>query len=398
MHNPTPTLAWISHGRLFVRRGDQPVQEIESDFARDALERDQRHHDQNAWKGRSGVWGSLGMEPPGLAPWEAAEPQRVVRFVCVCRGASPGELYYVLQIGPVGGLFCYDLERHEETRLMHRQGFVATALSRSPHGGQLIFSVRRDDATVGLTVARHDGLFGRNLSMSDSIDEAPRWRADQEHRVVFQSAAVIRNEGGVPIGQSPYRIEQLDLDSEEAQCIAEEEDHDLLQPQVTNDGQLHYIRRPYRPAAASQVSFWQLTQDVVLFPFRLARTFVYLFNFLSMAVTGKPLMSAGGPHHPSAANSPWLTLYGQAIDTRQALQKNARNADTKPLVPKEWTLVRRLNDGTSVVISEHVLDFDVNEAGDCVWTDGRRIFYRNDSSDSVELAQADLIEKVCLLE
>ena len=70
----SPSIAWISHGRLFVKPGDQPTREIESAFAAQSLLRQLRDTEQNAWKGRSGVWGNMGMEPPGMAPFLAGWP------------------------------------------------------------------------------------------------------------------------------------------------------------------------------------------------------------------------------------------------------------------------------------------------------------------------------------
>lgn len=390
-----PVIAWISRGRLFVRNSSGDVREIESDFARNALERDQLHQANHAWKGRSGVWGSLGMEPPGVAPWEIADPARTVRFVCVARGGHANELLYVLQMGGIGGLFSYDLERDEETRLMHRQGFVATDLARSPHDGRLVLAAARDDATTGLTVTRADGLFGRNLSMSDSVDQAPCWRPDEPEQILFQSSAIVRDENGFAVGQSPYRLEQLNLESQDVLSLDEDSEHDLLQPAITDDGRMWCIRRPWKEQQRQQISFWQLTQDVVLFPFRLARTFIYLFNFLSMAVTGKPLMQAGGPQRSPA--NPWMTLYGQAVDTRQALQKKNRQGSLPPLVPKQWELLRRVGDDSWQTVARHVLTYDVTAEGTCVWTDGNRIYQLQQDGESKVLLDASLVERLCVL-
>ncbi|GAB5442637.1 MAG: hypothetical protein Fues2KO_29860 [Fuerstiella sp.] len=371
------------------------MREIESDFARNALERDQLHQANHAWKGRSGVWGSLGMEPPGVAPWEIADPARTVRFVCVARGGHANELLYVLQMGGIGGLFSYDLERDEETRLMHRQGFVATDLARSPHDGRLVLAAARDDATTGLTVTRADGLFGRNLSMSDSVDQAPCWRPDEPEQILFQSSAIVRDENGFAVGQSPYRLEQLNLESQDVLSLDEDSEHDLLQPAITDDGGMWCIRRPWKEQQQRQVSFWQLIQDVVLFPFRLARTFIYLFNFLSMAVTGKPLMPAGGPQRSPA--NPWMTLYGQAVDTRQALQKKNRQGSLPPLVPKQWELLRRVGDDSWQTVARHVLTYDVTAEGTCVWTDGNRIYQLQNDGESKVLLEASLVERLCVM-
>ncbi|MEQ9411223.1 MAG: hypothetical protein RIK87_26150 [Fuerstiella sp.] len=392
-----PDIAWISHGRLFVKRGDAAVEEIESDFARSSLEREMRQTQNNSWKGRSGVWGNMGMEPPGMAPWEDVDPRRNIRFATVAKGENPGEIYYVLDMGAVGGLFRYDLDEGEETRLMHRQGFTAKDISRHPEDGALAVSLVREDGTVGLSVTRHDGLFGRTITVSDSIDEAPSWLRDGSRRLVFQSSAIARNEQGVAVGKSTYRIEQLDLDTEEIQNLHEEDDTDLLQPRLTDDGTTLYIRRPYRSDHRRPPSLLEVTQDVIYFPFRLARTFVYFFNFMSMAFSGKPLINAGGPDQHRQAQSPYLMLYGQAIDTRHAMASGAGSDKSKPLVPKEWQLVSHSADGSQQTLADNVLCFDSNADGDIVFTDGRRIYQVTGPGQKTQIADGDLIEKVVLL-
>lgn len=391
-----PSIAWISHGRLYVKRGDAPVQEVESDFARSSLEREMRSSQNNSWKGRSGVWGSMGMEPPGMAPWENAEARRNIRFTTMAAGDSPEEIYYVLDMGAVGGLFKQNLKLDEETRLMHRQGFSARDISRHPENGELAVSLMREDGTVGLSITRHDGLFGRNITLSDSIDEAPSWLRDGTRRIVFQSSAIGRDEHGAAIGKSTYRVEQVDLETEQIENLHEEDDFDLLQPRVTDNGTTLFIRRPYKADHRKSQTLLETAQDVIYFPFRLARTFVYFFNFMSMAFTGKPLMNAGGPA-PQQNKNPYLMLYGQAVDTRQAMTKQSGKENVKPLVPEEWQLIELSASGETKALAENVLCFDCSPAGDVVFTDGRRIYSLGPDGKPQQIAEGDVIEKVILL-
>jgi hypothetical protein len=46
-----------------------------------------------------------------------------------------------------------------------------------------------------------------------------------------------------------------------------------------------------------------------MFRYRLLRTFVYFFNFLSMMFSGKPLISAGGPENSRQKINPYLMLW-----------------------------------------------------------------------------------------
>jgi len=394
---PPISIAWISRGRLFVKRGGGDVQEIESDFAKNSLERELRHSNNNAWKDRSGVWGNMGMAPPGMAPWATVEARRKIRFVTAAKGDSAEEIYYVLDLGAVGGLFKYNMELDEETRLVHSQSFTAQDISRHPEDRQIAVSVRRDDGTMGLSINRHDGLYGRLITLSDTIDEAPSWLPDGTRRLLFQSFAIGRNDDGVALGKSTCRIELLDLESEEITKLHEEEHLDLLQPRMTADETVLFIRRPYKSSHREPPTLWEVMQDVFLFPFRLARTFVHLFNFMSMAVSGKPLITPGGPEPQQKADKPFLMLYGQAVDTRRAMEKGAGKDADRPLVPKEWELVSKTKTGQETVIAQNVLAFDVTTAGDIVYSDGRTIFHIRDGRKPQKIGSGDVIQKVVIL-
>lgn len=392
------SFAWISRGRLFVQKGHEPVQEIESDFARSSLEREMKHQSNNAWKDRSSVWGDMGMAPPGVAPWAGAEQQRRMRFVTMAKGDSSDEIYYVLDMGPVGGLFKYDMELEEETRLMHSQNFLAQDISRHPVDKRIAVSLRAENGMMGLSITRADGLFGKRITLSDTIDEAPSWLPDGSEQLVFSSSAIGRDDDGSAIGKSCCRIEMLDLQNEEINKLFEVEEHDLLQPRLTDDKKLLCIRRPYKASHREPATLLETAKDIVLFPFRLIRAFVYFFNFLSMAFTGKPLMSAGGPESQQQKNAqPLLMLYGQAVDTQKAMSKGAGKDPDRPLVPKEWELVERLENGDESVLANNVLSFDADSKGNILYTDGRRIYLKEHGQQPKEVAKADIVEKVVLL-
>jgi hypothetical protein len=51
-------------------------------------------------------------------------------FKSVTAGDDPNQLYYLLGVGDMGGLFQYTIPEDLERRLMHRNGFAAKDLSR----------------------------------------------------------------------------------------------------------------------------------------------------------------------------------------------------------------------------------------------------------------------------
>ncbi|MCA9063052.1 MAG: hypothetical protein KDA96_08335 [Planctomycetaceae bacterium] len=393
------TLAWISRGRLFIRKPDEQPYEIESAFARNALQREMRNDELNAWKGRSGVWGNLGMAPPGTAPWEDENSRRRIFFRTIAAGEKESELFYVLDMGAIGGLFSYNLEEDLERRLVHRQGFVLNGISRHPEDGRLAFAMPQQGGTVGLSIARPDGLFGRDISLSDSIDDAPAWLPDGSARLLFHSAALVRSEQGYVIGTSPYRIEMLDMESEEAKTVHEDDEFDLLQPRQLTGGDLVFIRRPWKKnARQSAPSLKDTALDFLLFPYRLLRTFVHFFNFMSMMFSGKPLITAGGlTNRNHGGDNPYLMLWGQAVDTRRALSRDRGEEQRTPIAPSDWQLIRRDEAGNETLIAPSVLYWDLSRDGTVYWTDGRAIYRHASDGTTTTVLEADVIERFAVL-
>jgi hypothetical protein len=135
----------------------------------------------------------------------------------------------------------------------------------------------------------------------------------------------------------------------------------------------------------------------VLFPFRLLRAMFHFLNFMSVMFSGKPLTSIeSNPHRPDAPRM--MSVWGQMIDTRRAMNRSRRAKAPVKLAPKTWVLVRRGADGQERELAEHVISFDVASDGQIVYTDGGTVFSLRDGESPREICREQLIEKVVILE
>lgn len=393
-----PGIAYLSNGRLFIKRAGEAVREIESAFGRQVLERQTRSQELHGWKGRSGVWGSMGVAPPEFSQWENAgnNGRLPIAIRSVARGNAPDQIAYVLAVGPMGGLFEYDLAEGTERRLMHRDGFQARDLVKHPASGALAMTVAREDGSTTLSISEDDGRYLKHITLTDSVDEAPAWIDGEGKRLVYQAAEIGRDERGYAVGLSPYAIEQVDLEREEVTVVLEDDEADLLQPRLLADGTLYYVRRPYKPMGRQKTDVLAVLTDVVLFPFRLARAVVHFLHVFSVMFSGKPLITAGGPQQQRPENR-YLMLWGHMIDTKKALARADREKSGS-LVPKEWTLIRRTSTGNEEVIAEGVLAYDVSPAGEVVYTNGSRVLHVDAAGQQHLLCSDRLIEKVIALD
>jgi hypothetical protein len=393
-----PTIALLANGRVHLKEPDKPLRQIRSQFADEARERQKRNQSIEGWKSRSGVWGAMGMQPPQMSQWDEAEGRpNWITFRSVSRGAKPGQLVYILDLQNVRGLFQYDVSQDLERRLMHRNEFFAHDLACHPITGTMATSLEQEDGSAHLAFSDDEGRHWNRVSGGDSLDEAPSWIPGEKRRVVFQSAPIGRGKMGQPLGLGPYTIETLDLDGDgKVVPLLQEKDHDLLQPRLTADGTLYFIRRPYKPPGSQAPGLGEFFLDVILLPYRLLRTVFLIFNFFSVMVSGQPLATTLTSRQANPQQNQLLSLWGHAIDTKRAMQKN-RGDQTGALVPKDWELVQRSPGGQEKVLASNVLAFDLGPEGSILFTNGTTVFWQQPDGRREQLCDQQATEAVVCL-
>jgi hypothetical protein len=408
----SPKIAYLAEGKLYLLDLDAGAgaaaavpRLVESPFVQGILDRVERGRERHEWKNQGMSWniragGLGGFGGLGGGGGDAALPAetRRIRFTGVTAGAAPGQLLYALDTDHVGGLFCRDLVEDHERRLIHRQQFRARDVARRTSDGTLALSLHKPDGTAHLAVMSAEGRGLREVTEGDAVDEAPSW-ADDGRTLLFQSAGVGRNAAGFIAALGPFALQSLDLEAGRVTTLLEDDAHDHLLPRRAG-GATYFIRRPYQPGGAPPVSALRVGLDVLLFPFRLARAVVHFLNFMSLTFARKPLITAGGPPKEGPGER-FVMLWGKVIDAERALRRG-RRAGGDALVPKDWELVRRTDDGNGgggadeQVLAREVVAYDVTPDGSAViYTNGSRVFRLDAGSVAPrELAKGKLIERV----
>ena len=387
------SLAYLAQGKLHLHGGDRALSTVESHFGRSLRDRAAQIHNRHAWKMqgtsaqfmRGMLWAGQGRD--------AGEFR--ISITSVTRGRTPGELLYSLETDDISGVFAIDPTGVEQ-RLFHTADFRVRHLDVHPDGGAIAASVCFQNQTSNIAVLNADGSDLREVSEGDSIDLAPRWRPGSPRQLVFQSSGLGRDAAGRYSGTGPSSVQQLDLDSGEIVCLAEDAEADLLGPQVSADGSLYYIRRP-RPKPHTAIDPFSIVKDTVLFPFRLSFAIFQFFNFFSMRYTGKPLSTSRG----ALQNTPDLKqmmIWGNLVDVDRAARENrAGEPDAPSLVPASWELIRQSSTGKHVV-AKGVLSFDIAADGSVLYSNGSAVHRLHPQADRAErVLVGSFIEQVAVL-
>jgi hypothetical protein len=331
------------------------------------------------------LWGGVTRDPSAFR----------IAMTSVTRGRCTGEILYSLETDEISGVFAVDSTGAEQ-RLFHTADFRIRHLAVHPEGSAIAASVCHSDLIANLAILNADGSDLREVSEGDSVDLAPRWVPGPQRQLVYQSSGLGRDAAGRFSGTGPFAVHQIDLDSGEMECLAEDREADLLGPQKTAEGTIYYIRRP-RPTPGAGIDPLGIVKDTVLFPFRLSFAIFQFFNFFSMKYSGRPLSTARG----AAQRMPdfkRMMVWGNLIDVERAMREN-RNGETDApsLVPASWQLVRQSATGKDVV-AKGVLSFDLAADGSVFYSNGSSIHRLGPEAERPERVHVGtMIEQIAAL-
>lgn len=373
-----PRLAYISHGRLFLKSGDGAETEVVSEFVTNLKKRLQSVEDRASF--RAGGSGAQFMRG-GLPEAPTVEDTFTAEFSCVAGAGVNDQLYYAVDAQDVRGLFAYEPAEKYERRLLHgpKHRFAAIAVR---HGGgedeEWLVAAAQDHGASRIALFRPGQGGGvRELTEGDSLDSYPVWVPDGSRKFAYQTCGLARNARGEWIGLGPASIHTVDFESGNMEPVLEDERWDFLCPAYGPDGALYYLKRPYEPVR--RVSPGAMLLDVVLFPFRLLRAIFAFLNMFSVMFSGKPLKTAGTTPKREGPDPKAVFLYGRWVNMEKQMREAAQD-EIVSAVPQNWELVRQGTDGISRTLATGVMAYTVARDGKVFFSNGRGVYRLDETS------------------
>jgi hypothetical protein len=387
-------IVYLARGKLHLLEDGKSPKIIESKFGQLIRDRAVRIVQRDSWKNEgpgaqfmSGrlLWGDKGRDPAEMR----------IAMKSLSRGTEPDRLLYALETDDMGGIFSVKTSDMEEQRLFHHAKCFIEHLNASPGYDHIACAVRNQGGTANIAIMKADGSDLKEITEGDSFDLAPSWILGRHMELLYQSSGVGRDSAGVYRDLGPSAICRLDLVRGEIECLAENPSYDYLGPQMSEDGSLYYISRPYKsakPTASPLHAFF----DFVLFPFRLLFAVFQWLNYFTARYTGRPLTTAGGPRK-EGADIRQMMIWGNLIDADEAVKANYRNTgDVSGLVPSTWQLVREKG-GQKDVLAKGVLSYALCCGGAIVYTNGNAIYHREADGKCKKIHVDDGIEQVVVI-
>ncbi len=385
-------VAFLSQGRLYIVDSDTGARELPSPFAEKARERAARSYEKHAWKSSGG--GGL---MSGSALWGAQTSKNsegvVTQVTGVSRARGDAGLVYAQRTDAVAGIFEVDPGFANERRIAHRTERWPADVHVHPETGDMACSVMMAHPISNIALMREGGGGFEEITEGDSSDGCPRWAPGSDAVIVFHSAGVARDSAGRPSALGPYAIERLDLKTGEMQTLSEPES-DLLSPRMDAEGNLYFIRRPYKTLNAKP-SLWQTLRDIVLLPIRLCVAIFNWLNYFTIRNSGQPLANSGDAKQQQMDLQRML-IWGNLTHAIDQLEK-AKEKDLPDLVPQTWQLVKRDKEGAETVLARGVLSYDLCKDGSAVFSNGSAIFRVATGDKPKMLHRHSMIEQVIAL-
>ncbi len=377
--------AYLSGGKLYLKLGQATVQTIVSELGAAVQQRESQMQRRNGWKQKSISANFMPAGMSGALKQERSSVPVAVQGVCPT-GAD--RLLYTLEAGEVGGIFTLERfvtpvaigetkaptprQQPKEKRLFHSADFKIDRVDFNPEYQLIACAAIGKDGAANIATMPVNAVHLAQVTEGDSLDLAPKWIPGFRRAIVFQSAGIGRDGAGYIVEQKHSTIEQLDIDRQEVITLASDPKYDLLSPQMTADGTLYYIRRPYRPLR-QRVRFSQLLKEAVLIPSRLLAAVVQWLNFFTHRHTGASLLAV--PQR-SALPSQQISFLGRLVDVGAEMDRNRRfgDPDSPALVPRSWELIEQFPHREPKVIAQGVVAFDVGIDGQLVYSNGSAVF------------------------
>jgi hypothetical protein len=378
----THSLGIIADGRLFLvdENGGKIIHS--SDFGVDIERRMDRIAEKKAWKSQGGG----GMFGQGDTWGQQAQISRVKpRIEAVIKGSEADKFAYLLTTEAIGAFLEYNLAEEYERRVFHKEGFFASEFDRDPATGRLVCRFGRGHEATQIALLDSDGRDAKPVTEGDALDGCPSWDRSKEDTILFHSAGLAYSRQGYINGTAPYAIEQLNLRTSKLQTVLAAEDTDYLCPRTDSEGNLYFMSRNYEGPGGPKPPIWTTIKDTLLFPFRLARSFIDFFQIFSQLVSKKPLTTAGGPKK-NGPEPVHLWLYGRL------LTPDKENKDDS-LASADWKLNKRSPDGITTVLASHILAYDLHDDGTILASDGCNLRLIKGKSNTV-LTKIPLTESV----
>lgn len=293
-------------------------------------------------------------------------------------------LVYSMILGGMGAIYRKNPDKPEAA-----EEHIYTAMNTGI--GRISFNGSKFAAEMDGHIALYDPDMGcSELTEGDSVESVPAWSADGRELLCTSKGIAVSDRDMI---YSPGAVLQIDLSAGTIEEIHADKKSDCTAPQRDKEGNLWFIRQPYR-SAGKKTPLWK---DILLFPIRIIKAIGGFLNAFSVIFGGEPLRDGGKKSDVKSRHKSEKELFfeGRLIDAEKNQRDNAANGDKNPgIFPSSRELVKKSPDGEETVVRRGVQDYLLLENGELVISNGKAVIHIRRDGENV-LAKAVLAHSLC---
>jgi len=283
--------------------------------------------------------------------------------------ASGDQVIYSARTGEVSGLYRKLLKRNmaegiitssRETRIYRISAWGSNCAASFGRGFE------RHIAIVDINTGHY-----RELTEGEVQEDYPSYSRDGS-RIFYSSAGLALSPSETPIGIGAFGIFCYHIESNELCELLTSDSFDYIAPKEDNDGNLLFIKRPYRNPFRND----NILKDIVLFPVRIIRAIGGLLNYFSIAFGGESLRSGQPARDVKSKQRSEKDIFFEknVINAQQVLRQNQRRGEKFPgIIPHSWELIRMDESGNQCCLKKGVMDYLICKSGDIVYSNGNAV-------------------------
>jgi hypothetical protein len=384
-------MIFAAGSKIALLKGNK-LEYIESNYLKSYRKNLQEIADRHAWKSQ-GTGANFRGDADKYAPRNGEDEDRFAKINGVALIDKGDKILYSISFQGYSGIFVRSLIEGEdpETHVLHGSKARFCSLDYKKATNQIVVAMEDETAERNLAIMDMGKGHYHMITEGDSIDDNPVWGNLNNNCIYFDSKGIGRGEDGHIMGYSPREIYCLNMESKEIEEIAVMKDFDCFLPKEDKEGNLYFIKKPYHTSEARNASF----KDFVLIPIKLLKAVFNFLEFFTMRYTGEAFKTKG-PNPAKGKNDPkQMFIYDNLVNVEKTLKENQSSGEKYPgIAPRNWELMKLKRDGEIETVKKGVLDFDLTEEGDIVYSNGKHLIKRSSDGNEMMLKEIELATKI----
>lgn len=230
------------------------------------------------------------------------------------------------------------------------------------------------------------------LTEGECMDANPIFDPQNAQRIIYDSCGLGYDAKGRELN-SPKEICVLDLQTGDVDSLVKDDQYDFFKPQKDQQGNLYFIRRPYKTYQASLAND---LKALVTAPFKIINAVTGWLDFFTQRYAGENLKTSSGinPAKAKQKSAEELFIEGNLIKTQETKKNNKAAGEKFPgIIPNSWELMKQTPDCELVCVKKGVLSYLLKNDL-VIYSNGEQLIQLDKSGEESMLAEGKLIYKI----